>query len=661
MNKSGIGVLVIAVAGMIASCCAQADPAVKTVEGDEGRIAAYDPVPVIPMEDFFRNPEKTYYQLSPDGEHVSFLQPWNDRLNVHVRRVGDTTATRVTAATERDVMGYFWANNERIVFIQDKAGDENYHLYAVSIDGSSMKELTPFESTRVGIVDDLEENEEEMLIRMNKRDPRLFDVYRININTGEMKMIAENPGNIYSWRTDHDGNLRIAVTVQGLKTGFMHRKTEADTFEMVAEHDFRETLEPLFFTYDNRNLYVLSNLDRDKAAVYVFDLEKRELGQLVFEHSEVDVAGLIRSRKRKRITGAYYFTDRRHYHFLDDWRANLQAGLEARLPDKEVVVVSMSRDESKVLVRTYSDRSLGAYYYFVPETKELTKLADVSPWIDERMLATMDPVSYRSRDSLLIHGYLTLPVGVEPQNLPAVMMVHGGPIARDYWGYRSEAQFLANRGYAVFQVNFRGSNGYGKEFVQKGFKQWGRAMQDDITDGVDWLIAQGIADPTRIGIYGGSYGGYATLAGLTFTPDRYACGVDYVGPSNLLTFMNTIPPYWEQQREMMYEVVGDPEKDSALLAQVSPALHVDRIKAPLFIAQGANDPRVKKSEADQMVAALEKRGIDVPYMVKENEGHGFANEENRFDFYRAMEEFLGRHLGGRVERRSEGERMKPGG
>jgi len=630
--------------------------------GGEGtRVAGFDPVPVIPMEDFFRNPEQTYYQLSPDGEHVSFLRPWNDRLNVHVQRVGDSVATRVTAATERDIRGYFWANNERVVFSQDQAGDENYHLYAVGIDGSNLKELTPFESTRVRIVDDLEDVEEEMLISMNRRDPQVFDVYRININTGEMEMTAENPGDVLGWITDYDGRVRVATFTDGVNTGFRYRATEKDTFVEVVRTSFKETLEALFFAFDNRRLYVASNIGRDKTAIYEYDPEKRETGRLVFEHPDVDVTGLLRSRKRKKITGVYYYTDKREYRFFDGWRAELQADIDSLLPGYEAYLADLSRDESKALVRTYSDRSLGAYYYFVPETKELVKLADVSPWIDERMLATMNPVSYRSRDSLLIHGYLTLPVGVPPQNLPAVMLVHGGPWARDVWGFRSQVQFLVNRGYAVLQVNYRGSLGYGKAFWQAGFKQWGRAMQDDITDGVHWLVRQGIADSTRIGIYGGSYGGYATLAGLAFTPDLYACGVDYVGVSSMFTFLASIPPYWEPYREMQYEMVGDPKKDSVLLAQVSPALHADRIKAPLFIAQGANDPRVNKSEADQMVAALKERGVDVPYMVKENEGHGFANEENRFDFYRAMEEFLGRYLGGRVEKKAEGEGTKSGG
>ncbi len=281
-------------------------------------------------------------------------------------------------------------------------------------------------------------------------------------------------------------------------------------------------------------------------------------------------------------------------------------------------------------------------------TKEIKKLTDVSPWLNEEFMADQKPITYKTRDGLTIHGYLTLPKGVDPKNLPVVINPHGGPWARDSWGFNPEVQFLANRGYAVLQMNFRGSTGYGRDFWEKSFKQWGKTMQDDISDGVKWLIEEGIADPKRIGIYGGSYGGYATLAGLAFSPELYACGVDYVGVSNLFTFQNSIPPYWEPFKEMIYEMVGHPQKDSLLLRDASPVFHVDNIKAPLLIAQGLNDPRVNKDESDQMVEALKKNGIDVPYMVKDNEGHGFRNEENRFDFYGAMEQFFFKYLGGRA-------------
>ena len=306
-----------------------------------------------------------------------------------------------------------------------------------------------------------------------------------------------------------------------------------------------------------------------------------------------------------------------------------------------------TKAEDKFIVRVYSDRSLGAYYIYDKTADKLTKIADIGPWLKAEELAEMNPIEYKSRDGLTIQGYLTLPNGYTMEtakDLPVVVNPHGGPWARDSWGFNPEIQFLANRGYAVLQMNFRGSTGYGRKFWEDSFKQWGLTMQDDVSDGVKWLVSKGIADPKRVAIYGGSYGGYATLMGIVKDPDQYAAAVDYVGVSNMFTFMNTIPPYWKPMLDMFHEMVGDPKKDSALLASVSPVFHVDRIKTPLFIAQGANDPRVNKAESDQMVEALKKKGVVVEYMVKANEGHGFHNEENRFDFYRAMEKFLGAHL-----------------
>ncbi len=604
---------------------------------------------LIPMEDFFKNPESTGYDLSPDGEHIAFLKPWQNRLNVHVQKIGEEEVMRITSSTERDIAGYIWANNERIAYVQDTAGDENFRVYAVDIDGSDSKELTPFEKVRVGIIDELENDPEHMLIDMNKRDARVFDVYRININTGKMEMIAQNPGNITGWMTDHDGNLRIALTTDGVNTSLLYRDSEKDDFQVLITTSFKETFNPLFFTFDNKNLYVASNIGRDKEAIYEYDVKNKENIRLLYEHPEVDVNTLMRSDKRKKITGTYYYTEKLHYHFFDEDREQLQTELEKRLPGIEVRVYSMSKDETKVLVRTYSDRSLGAYYYLNRDTNEFMKLVEVSPWLNEDEMSEMKPVSYTSRDGLTIHGYLTLPKGVKAKNLPVIINPHGGPWSRDTWGFIPEVQFLANRGYAVLQMNFRTSTGYGRKFWEAGFRQNGLAIQDDITDGVKWLIDQGIADPERIGIYGGSYGGYCTLAGVAFTPDLYACGVDYVGISSWFTILESIPPYWEPMKEMMYEMVGHPEKDKELLEKASPLFHADKIKAPLFVAQGANDPRVNIKESDQIVDALKKRGVEVEYMVKENEGHGFRNEENRFDFYRAMEKFLAKHLGGRAE------------
>ncbi|HKP80687.1 MAG TPA: S9 family peptidase [Pyrinomonadaceae bacterium] len=609
--------------------------------------------PLIPMKDFFRNPTKAGYQISPNGEYLAYLQPWENRQNVFVEKIGSGQATRVTSAKARDIAGYAWKGDNRIVYIQDTGGDENYRLYAVGIDGSNPKDLTPFEKVRTQIIDRLERNPDEILVSINKRVPQVFDVYRVNVNTGDMQMIAENPGNYTGWATDWDGKLRIAVTTDGVNSTLMFRNTEADKFEPVITTSFKETISPLLFTADNKQLYVASNIGRDKTAIVKYDVAAKKELEMIYENPEVDVTNLLSSRKRRAILGVSYNTDKNHYYFIDKQRGELQKDLERRLPGYEVRLAGCNLDEDKCLVRTFSDRSLGAYYFYDMKSKDFKKLADVSPWLNEQDMVPMKPIKYQSRDGLTINGYLTLPKGVPARNLPVVVNPHGGPWYRDSWGFNPEVQFLANRGYAVLQVNYRGSTGYGRKFWEASFKQWGKTMQDDITDGAQWLIKQGIADPKRIGIYGGSYGGYATLAGLVYTPDLYAVGVDYVGVSNIFTFLKAIPPYWKPYLEMLYEMIGDPEKDKELLTAASPVFHSKNIKVPLLIAQGANDPRVNKGESDQMVAALKARGIEVPYIVKANEGHGFANEENRFEFYRAMEEFLGKHLGGRVEKATE--------
>jgi dipeptidyl aminopeptidase/acylaminoacyl peptidase len=604
--------------------------------------------PLIPLREFFRNPTETAHALSPSGDYLAFLKPWESRLNVHVRKIDDPEPTRVTSVTERDIAGFIWANDDRLVYVLDQGGDENFHLYGIGRDGTGLLDLTPFEETRAMLVDELLNDPDHILAQHNRRDKRVFDVFRVHVGTGEEKLVVENPGNITSFLADHEGRVRAAVTADGVNTSLLFRESEDEPFKTLLTVDFRQTLNPLFFTYDNRKLYCASNLGRDKAAIVVFDPATTNEVEVIFEHPQVDVSSLLRSDRRKIITGVAFTAARRAYHFLDQERAGIQRFLEAQLPGVEVTVAGHNRAEDRFLVRTFSDKTQGAWHYYDHRDRRLLHVADVSPWLPAEHLADVKPIVYQSRDGLLIHGYLTLPKGAAPRNLPTVILPHGGPWARDSWGFSPVLQFLANRGYAVLQMNFRGSTGYGRKFWEMSFKQWGKSMQDDVTDGVEWLIREGIADPKRIGIFGGSYGGYVVLAGLAFTPELYACGVDYVGVANLFTILETIPPYWEPMRDMLQEMMGHPEKEADLLRAVSPVFHADRIQAPLLIAQGARDPRVKKSESDQMVEALRKRGVEVPYMVKENEGHGFRNEENRLEVFRALEQFFGSHLGGAV-------------
>lgn len=600
--------------------------------------------PPIAMEDFFRNPEKTAFQLSPNGEYFSYLAPWQKRLNVFVQKVGADSAIRVTTETARDIAGYLWKGNNRILFLKDTGGDENFQLYGVNIDGSELKGLTVFEKVRTELIDDLKDVDGEVIVGLNKRNPQVFDPFRLNVLTGEMTQLAENPGNIVGWMTDHNGKLRLATTSDGVNQTILYRETEQEQFKPILTTSFKEAMSPYLFTFDNTMLISGSNLGRDKTALVIFDPKVGKEKEVLFETQEADIDGVNYSRKDKKLLSVTWTTDLEKEHFFDSEAESMKKKLQEKLPGYQVAIGSESKAEDKFMIRTRSDKSRGTYYLYEKSSEKLTKLADLTPWLKENDLCDMKPISYKSRDGLTIQGYLTLPKGYQAKNLPVVINPHGGPWARDYWGFNPEVQFLANNGYAVLQMNFRGSTGFGKAFWEASFKQWGRTMQDDISDGVKWLTDQGIADPKRVAIYGGSYGGYATLAGLTLTPDLYTVGIDYVGVANMFTFMKTIPPYWKPMLDMFYEMVGNPKSDSLMLAQVSPVFLVDKIKAPIFVAQGANDPRVNKNESDQIVKALKARNIEVEYMVKDNEGHGFHNEENRFDFYRSMLAFLDKHL-----------------
>jgi dipeptidyl aminopeptidase/acylaminoacyl peptidase len=607
--------------------------------------------PLVPVEDFFKNPEKFGWRISPDGEYISYLSPHHGHTNVFVRKISDTVAIPVTNDTARNIYQYQWKGN-RILYLQDLGGDENFQLFSVSLDGKDLKALTPFPKVRTQIFNDwryIPGKEKEVMIGMNKRDPRFFDPYSINIETGETKVLYQNDKNYDNWFTDHTGIIRIATKTDGVNTTYYIRATEAAPFDSLLTTTYKDNFGIQFFTFDNKNIYVSTNIGRDKTAIVEYDPAARKEVKEIYSNGEYDVDGLGYSEKRKVLQAVYYTSWKAEQHFLDKESEDEYNKMKDKFKGYEIGIYGNNNDEDKFIVWTGNDKLAAKYYFYDKKTGETKFLANAFPWMKEEYMATMKPVEYKSRDGLTIHGYLTLPKGIEAKNIPVVINPHGGPWARDGWGFNNEAQLLANRGYGVLQMNYRGSTGYGKEFWLKGSKEWGKKMQDDITDGVQWLIKEGIADPKRVAIYGGSYGGYATLAGVTFTPDLYACAVDYVGVSNMFTFMKTIPPYWEPYKAMFQELVGDPVKDSVLLAEASPALHADRIKAPLFVAQGANDPRVNKAESDQMVEALRKRGVTVEYMVKNDEGHGFANENNRLDFYNAMDKFFAKHLSAQKE------------
>ncbi|MGE3682489.1 MAG: alpha/beta hydrolase family protein [Bdellovibrionales bacterium] len=607
----------------------------------------------IPLEDFFRNPELTGYRISPDGQTLAVLKPWKTRLNVFVHPVSDpNTVKQVTFVEDRDIYEVTWKGSNHVLYAKDNGGDENDHIFLVDVRSGQTRDLTPYTGVKANLVDTLEDiSSDEILISHNQRDKKVYDLYRVNVVSGASQRLVQNDFNVTSWLIDHTGAVRGGTATDGVNSVVYYEKTKGKPWQPLLSTNFRNTFTPVAFTADDRNLYVLSNLKSNLIRLVEVDptLPKSKLVvKEIYGHPKYDISDVTYSRANRKLGPITVITDRRETVFLDPRDRKDWEGLAAHFQGRGAVVANMSLDQKYWVVKTISDLTRGTYYLYNREQRKVTKLGDVSPWLNPELMSPMATVHYKTRDGLTIEAYLTLPHGKDAKNLPVVINPHGGPWARDEWGFNAEAQFLASRGYAVLQPNFRGSTGYGRKFWEASFKQWGLKMQDDVTDGVKWLISEKIADPARVCIYGASYGGYSTLAGVTFTPDLYACAVDYVGVANLFTWIQSFPPYWKPFLEMIYVMVGHPERDKARLRATSPVFHVDKIKAPLLVAQGANDPRVPKAESDQVVEALRKRGVDVEYMVKENEGHGFHNEENRFDFYRAMEKFLAKYLGGRT-------------
>ena len=619
----------------------------KKNERGPASTAKYAKASDIPIEDFFRNSALFGYRVSPDGKKLALLKPWKNRMNIFVHPTENpANLKQVTFNDDRDIHQIMWKGNDTVLYERDDNGDENDHVFAVNLITGQKKDLTPFAQTKASLNDDLEDvSDTDVIIAHNQRDKEVFDLYRVNVFTGESKMVAENKKKIETWLIDHGGEVRGGVASDGVTAVLYFEKTKGKGFEPIFKTNFRNAFDPIGFTADNKRLYVSSNLGRDLAAIIEVDPLKpikAGVGKKIFSHPRYDVKTANYSKVRQALSSVTVITDRSETKFFNpddqkDWDfLQKQVG--------NAIMANDSADENLWVIKTVSDTSRGAYFMFDRKAKKVTALGEVSPWIQSDLMSEMKTINYLSRDGLAIEGYLTVPRGREAKNLPVVVNPHGGPWSRDDWGFDPTVQFLASRGYAVLQMNFRGSTGYGRKFWEASFKQWGKKMQDDVTDGVHWLVKKGYADSKKVCIYGASYGGYVVLAGLAFTPDLYACGIDYVGVSNLFTMQEDMPPYWKSFAEMQYAMVGHPVKDKALLHAASPVFFADKIKAPLFVAQGANDPRVRKSESDQIVEAMRKRGVEVQYMVKDNEGHGFHNQENRFEFYRAMEAFLAKHL-----------------
>lgn len=621
--------------------------------------------PLLDRDLFLGDPEISNSQISPDGRHLSFIRPYQGVRNVWVKGLHEPfDAARPLTADERPVPAYFWTEDGKyVLYVQDKGGNEDFHVYKVDPSAAAEEatgvppatDLTPLEGVRAYIYAVPEATPGQILIGLNDRDPALHDVYRLNLETGERTLLIKNEQNVLSWIPDLEGTVRLAVRQRSDGGTEILKVEEGELGATVYECDFGETCGPVRFHRDGERVYMVTNAgeDVDLTRLVLLDPETREVELVESDpEGEVDFGDALFSDKTEELVGTVYVGDRERVYPRTERLAEALEFLRAELPDGEISLAGVTNDDRYVRVVVSRDVDPGTVYLFDWQEMTVEKLYESRPDLPSEHLAPMEAIRYTSRDGVEIPAYLTTPKGVEAEDLAVVIQPHGGPWARDHWGYDSLHQILANRGYAVLSMNFRGSTGYGKAFLNAGDKSWGTGtMQHDITDGVKYLVEEGIADPERVAILGGSYGGYATLAGVTFTPDLYAAGVDIVGPSNIITLLNSIPAYWGPFRRIWELRVGDPEdpEDAERLKAQSPLFHAGEIEAPLLVIQGANDPRVKKSEADQIVAKLHELGREVEYIVAPDEGHGFRGRENRLAMFARIEEFLAEHLGGRYQ------------
>ncbi len=618
----------------------------------------YDSVPLIPRRVLFGNPDRLSPKLSPDGSKLGFVAPVDDVLNVWVGPSDDPSSARpVTRDTHRGIRSFFFAyTNEHVVYIQDRDGDENWRVYAVDLEANETRELTPGSGVRAQIQEVSPRFPDEILIGLNDRDPRFHDLYRVNIRTGEKTRVQENE-QFASFVTDEEFQVRFGMRITPDGGNELLRRA-GDAWEpfLAVGPDDTLTTRPLGFDESGRTLFMLDSRNRNTAGLTAVNAETAET-TLLFQDGRADVDRILRHPTRKTIqaVGANYL---RPSWTFNDLRVQADFELLEGFTDGDVSVFSRSLDDRQWIVVIEVDDGPVQFHHFDRTQRKSHFLFTNNRALEDAALAGMHPVVIPARDGLELVSYLTLPVGTDEDEdgrpaepLPLVLFVHGGPWGRDVWGYNAHHQWLANRGYAVLSVNFRGSTGFGKNFVNAGDREWAGKMHDDLIDAVQWAVETGVADPQRIAIMGGSYGGFATLVGLTFTPEVFACGVDIVGVSNILTWIESIPPYWAPLRDLFARRVGDfrTEEGRRFLQERSPLTHVDRIGRPLLIGQGANDPRVKKAESDQIVEAMQARNIPVTYVLYPDEGHGFARPPNRMSFNAVAEAFLAKHLGGRSE------------
>lgn len=631
--------------------------ALPTSDAELEQLANWDPVNYkYAVEDYFARPKARSFGFSPNGTYLSYREKDENKKNhVYVKNLKTEEVTQVIEEKEELIRGFGWANDNRLIYVMDKGGNEDYHLFAVNLDGSNQKELTPFEGVKVNILENLKEDKDHMIISMNKNNPQIFEPYKINIESGELEQLyknddAANPINSYVF--DKDGKLRGFSKMRDGVYIDLYYTLDNENYEIKKELSWKDSFAILSFNYASSNpheAYVLSNLNSDKTEIYLYDLKEDKVIKKLYANDNYDVSGMSLSEHRNHELDYFsYEGEKQNIIPVSDYYKKLHKKITSKFPDYSYSITDYTEDESKYLIFLQSDKLYGTYYAYDAKKDKFKLLYNLMPNLLENDMAEMRPISFKSRDRLTIHGYITLPKeAIDGKKVPVIVNPHGGPQGiRDSWGFNPEAQLFASRGYATLQVNFRISGGYGKEFLESGFKQIGRKAMDDVEDGLQYVIDQGWVDKDNAAIYGGSHGGYAVLRGLTKTPDLYACGVDYVGVSNIFTFFESFPEYWKPYREIVKEIWYDSDvpEEKAIMEEVSPVFQIEKIKKPLFVVQGANDPRVNIDESDQIVSALRNKGYDVPYMVKYDEGHGFAKEENSIALYRSMMGFYAKHL-----------------
>ncbi|MBT3202985.1 MAG: S9 family peptidase [Gammaproteobacteria bacterium] len=608
------------------------------------------------VEELFKKSQFRQLDISPNGKYLAALAPFGGRHNIVVMETnGLKNMVAVTDLKDYDVSSFFWANNDTIVFGIDKEGLESVALYSVKKEGGRAKILIKpkiswgARSIRSpSVIDRLVDDPDHILVSYNKRKVKYPDIYKLNINTAKLTLISKNPGKTVGTLYDHNVNLRIKIELEGVIQTIYYRDNNDQDWRIIGSGSMNEEgMAPLAFDYDNTTLYVASNKGRDTQAIYKYNFEENKLGELLFAKEGYDVTTPILSYAKKKLVGFAWQDEKPHIHYIDNEYKTIYEGLKQAFPGKSVSITSKTRDEKLSVVITYSDVAPPKYYLYDQNENKVKFLAASRNWIDPKDMAPMEPIKYTARDGLTISGYLTLPVDYKEgsDRIPLIVNPHGGPFGvRDNWGYNPEIQLLANRGYAVLQMNFRGSGGYGHKFLTAGYKEWGNKMQNDITDSVDWAIKEGFADPDKICIYGASYGGYATMAGLTFTPELYKCGINYVGVTDVALLFSTWPESWDVMTDVQVERIGDPDDDE-FMESISPLFHVEKIQAPLLILHGKRDPRVVFKHATKLKRKMDK--FDKPYewLSKKKEGHGFRKEENVIEVYKLISKFLDKHIG----------------